>query len=60
MKAPAPRQKISPVPSQHPSGQPLLEHLLEPVALGAEVIDLVEHPVEQRLGRGGGPRVGAA
>jgi hypothetical protein len=29
----------------------------QPVALGAEVIDLVEHPVEQRLGRGGGQAV---
>jgi hypothetical protein len=27
---------------------------LQPVALGAEVVDLVEHPVEQRLGRDGG------
>jgi len=48
------RRTISPVPSQHPAGQPLLELLLEPVALGAEGIDLVEHPVEQRLGRSGG------
>jgi hypothetical protein len=27
--------------------------LLQPIALGAKVVDLVEHSVEQRLGRGG-------
>jgi hypothetical protein len=36
------------------SGWAMLFACLQPVALGAEVIDLVEHTVEQRLGRGDG------
>ena len=42
------RRTTSPVPSPFPTGVLLLS--LQSVALVAEVIDLGEHPVEQRLG----------
>jgi hypothetical protein len=40
-------QTISTEPTSQRPGLPLLE----PVALGAEIVDLVEHPIEKRLGR---------
>ena len=40
--------------SEHPALVVTWLFFLQPVALGAKLVDLVEHPVEQRVGRAAG------